>query len=301
MKNIDPTHVPPSFNPARRAALRLGGAATLLPLAGTLPQFAHAGAREVLAGEPRRVVRPDLAHRFRELGVPGTFALYDVSAHQLVLVDEDRADTRLVPASTYKVPHSVIAFETGVVPDPDQIQPYGGGPQRFKQWERDMSLREAIAASNVPVYQGVARRIGMARMQQWVDRLGYGNRQLGEVVDQFWLRGPLAISAVEQTRFLARLAQGQLPASARSQQWVREILRIETVGDRTLYAKTGWAMDAGLNVGWWVGWVEGPRSLHTFALNMDLTRDELAPKRMVIARDLLAEFGVLQRTGGKAG
>ncbi|KAA0178957.1 class D beta-lactamase OXA-837 [Cupriavidus gilardii] len=281
----------------RRRLLQLAGGAALLPAARlALADVAPASA----VAAPSEVARGDLMSHFRALDVDGCFALFDVKANRMTLVNASRAKTRMVPASTYKIPNSLIAFETGVVADPDQIQPYGGGKTRFPQWQRDMNLREAIAMSNVPVYQGIARRIGMQRMQTWVDRLDYGNRQLGKVVDQFWLRGPLAISAAEQTRFLARLAQGQLPASRLSQQWVREILRVEANDDHAIYAKTGWAMDAGLNHGWWVGWVERSGGVHAFALNMDLQREELAPKRMAIARAMMAELGVLPVENGQA-
>lgn len=51
-------------------------------------------------------------------------------------------------------------------------------------------------------------------MRANVSRLGYGNAEIGQVVDNFWLVGPLKISAMEQTRFLLRLAQ-ELPFPAR--------------------------------------------------------------------------------------
>ncbi|KAK0358164.1 hypothetical protein LTR94_036533, partial [Friedmanniomyces endolithicus] len=38
----------------------------------------------------------------------------------------------------------------------------------------------------------------------------------GSVIDAFWLDGPLKISALEQTRFLGRLAQGKLPVIRRN-------------------------------------------------------------------------------------
>ncbi|UXC39250.1 class D beta-lactamase [Cupriavidus gilardii] len=285
----------------RRRLLQLTGGAALLPAARLVQadDIARVAQRAETAA-PAEALRDDLMPHFRELDVDGCFAMLDVKANRLSLVNAPRAKTRMVPASTYKIPNSLIAFETGVVADPDQVQPYGGGKTRFPQWQRDMNLREAIAMSNVPVYQGVARRIGMQRMQTWVDRVDYGNRELGKQVDQFWLRGPLAISAVEQTRFLARLAQQQLPASRLSQQWVREILKVESGGDYALFAKTGWAMDAGLNHGWWVGWVERNGGVFTFALNMDLQREELAPKRLTIARAMMVELGALPAQGGPA-
>lgn len=286
---------PAQADRSRRSFLRTAGGLSLATVAGA--GIARTGTPPNGPAVPE--VRNDLMAYFRQLDVDGCFALLDADGGRQVLVNARRAQTRLVPASTYKVAHSVIAFGTGAVRDPEQVQPYGGGRARFAQWERDMTLREAIAASNVPLYQGIARRIGMQRMQAWVDRLDYGNRQLGDRVDQFWLRGPLKISAAEQTRFLARLAKGKLPASERSQRWVREMMRVETTPQYAIYAKTGWAMDDGLSLGWWVGWVERAGRIHTFALNMDVPRDELAAHRLPIAKAMLEDLGVLPSAAGK--
>jgi beta-lactamase class D len=48
-----------------------------------------------------------------------------------------------------------------------------------KAWNRDHTLRSAIAASAVPVYQEIARRIGAERMQKYLDLFEYGNRNIG--------------------------------------------------------------------------------------------------------------------------
>src|SRR5215475_11080663 len=87
--------------------------------------------------------RADLEAVFAENGLAGTFVLYDVAADHLTLVDGKRAGRRFVPASTFKIANTIIALETGVVKDENEIIPYGGRP--FKHWEKDMSMREAIA------------------------------------------------------------------------------------------------------------------------------------------------------------
>ena len=76
-----------------------------------------------------------------------------------------------------KVANSLIGLSTGAVRSADEVLPYGGKPQRFKAWEHDMSLRDAIKASNVPVYQELARRIGLERMRANVSRLGSATRK----------------------------------------------------------------------------------------------------------------------------
>ena len=229
---------------------------------------------------------------FQEHGVTGTFVLNDPAAGVEFAVNSGRSAQRYVPASTFKITNSLIALETGVVKDENEVIPYGGKPQPIKAWERDMPMREAIAMSNVPVYQEIARRVGLARYREWLARLEYGNAQTGDVVDRFWLDGPLEISAIEQTHFLAALAQQKLPLSARSQMIVRDILRLETNDGRTLYGKTGWQFSRTPQLGWWVGWIERDGSPVTFALNMDMGSDADAPKRIVIGKAMLNRLGV---------
>ena len=263
---------------SRRAVLRAGGCGLAAMVIGT----------RAAAGET--VVREDLSAVFGEMGLVGAFAAYDVAADRLTLVNAKRAAVRCVPASTFKIPNSLIALEIGAVKDADEVFRYDGKPRRIKAWEKDMTLREAMAASNVPVYQEIARRVGLERYNDWLARLDYGNRQPGTVVDQFWLEGPLEISAIEQTRFLAKLAQGRLPVSDRSHAIVKDIIRLEDKGVRVLFGKTGWSG----KVGWWAGWVEQRNRITTFALNIDMAGIEDAPKRIVLGKALLARLGVYE-------
>jgi beta-lactamase class D OXA-50 len=178
---------------------------------------------------------------FSGAGVQGTFVLYDPLENRLVGHDGARARERYVPASTFKLVNALIGLAGGYVRGLEEVLPYGGEPQPFKVWERDMNLREAFPASNVPVFQGLARRIGLETMQREVVRLQYGNAEIGQVVDRFWLDGPLMISAVEQAHFLTRLAVGELPFPPSAQQAVHEIACIERGEGWTLFpARLAW-------------------------------------------------------------
>ncbi len=273
---------------SRRAWLARTGA--LLAVTSLAGRGALAAPTETMAE------RSDLAALFENAGLRGTFALHEPRSGKLTVVDAARAARRFVPASTFKIPNSLIALETGAVRSLDEVLPYGGKPQEFKQWEKDMNLRDAIRVSNVPVYQEVARRIGLASMKDALVRLDYGNRSIGSVVDRFWLDGPLEISAIEQARFLSRLALGQLPFSARNQASVREITRLETLPDgSSLHGKTGWLFHAKPQIGWWVGWVQrAPGDVASFALNIDVLRgDADLSQRLPVGRAMLQALGAL--------
>ena len=260
----------------------------LLLLAASFVLCHSLGAREV------REVR-ELADIFRQHGVAGTFVMLDPEADTLFVSDGKRSTHRFVPASTFKIPNSLIALETGAVSDLEEVVPYGGKPQRLKQWERDMNLLDAIKASNVPIYQELARRVGLERMRDAVRKLGYGNMEIGELVDRFWLDGPLMISAVEQAEFLQRLVSGKLPVSAEALRAVKEITLLEKTDAYALHGKTGWYWPeaGGQQIGWWVGWIERDGKHYPFALNIDINADEDAAKRIPIARECLQRLGKL--------
>lgn len=236
---------------------------------------------------------PAVGELFKNAGVTGTFVLYDVSRQKFIGHDHERAGTRFIPASTFKIPNSLIGLSTGAVESVDEVLPYGGQPQRFKFWEKDMGLHDAIRISNVPIYQELARRIGLERMRENVIKLDYGNREIGNTVDNFWLVGPLRISAIEQTEFLAKLAQDELPFASDIQKTVREIVRIEQGDNWTLYAKTGWGGDTSPEIGWWVGWVQKEGRVYSFALNVDVYQAADADKRIPLGKASLKVLGVL--------
>ena len=115
------------------------------------------------------------------------------------------------------------------------------------------------------------------------------------MVDRFWLDGPLAISAVEQTTFLHRLAKGSLPISPEAVRAVKEITLLEKTETYELHGKTGWLSNPGPpQTGWWVGWIEREKKVYPFALNIDMLNDGVdAAKRTAIGRACLKALGKL--------
>ena len=187
----------------------------------------------------RSEIREDLAKHFTDDGTVGTFVGYKVDDYLVIASDKNRSGEAKLPASTFKIPNSLIALETGVVGDPDKdVFKWDGVTRSIEAWNKDHTMRSAIAASAVPVYQEIARRIGPERMQKYVDLFDYGNRDIGGGIDQFWLTGDLRIDPVQQVDFVDRLRRGVLPVSKRSQDLVRDILPVTKVGDAVIRAKS---------------------------------------------------------------
>lgn len=269
----------------RRAYLKgLGRAAGCAP-----PASPRADARPAAWTEVARI-----AELFRQAGMEGTFVVCDAVERTCAGHDRARAEKRFVPASTFKIANSLIGLAVGAVDSVDEVLPYRGPARPFMpEWARDMGLREAIALSNVPIYQELARRIGWGRMGDYLERMEYGNAHIGGEVDRFWLDGPLKISALEQTWFMARLARATLPLPVAVQRAVGDILLQEQGEGWRLYAKTGWQNAPGPGVGWWVGWVEQAGRVHAFALNLDIKIAADAGRRQELGRASLKALGLL--------
>ncbi|MCW1916647.1 class D beta-lactamase [Luteolibacter sp. GHJ8] len=244
-----------------------------------------------LHAEPTPRVDRSFGTAFQKEQATGTLAILDPTSAALRVWNPERAKQRFIPASTFKIANALIGLDTGTVKSPDEILPYGGKPQLFKEWEHDMSLKDGMRVSAVPIYQELARRIGPERMAAGVKALNYGNMETGKVIDRFWLDGPLTISATEQVEFIRRLLADELPLKKETMQQVRAIVSTEKFEHGTVHFKTGWCTATKPQIGWIVGWVTWGGTHTPFALNIDMSGLDEAPKRMAILKECLLSLG----------
>lgn len=238
----------------------------------------------------------DFKKYFDEYNVKGSILICDMNAGKYIYFDSARCNTAFIPASTFKIPNSIIGLETGVIADENFVIPWDGIKRQYGDWNQDLDLKTAIKLSAVPYYQELARRVGSARMAELVSKLGYGNMDVSGPVDSFWLNGKMRISQFEQIDFLKRLYKNELPVSQRSMDITKQIILNEDTLGYKLRAKTGWGNQDNKNIGWWVGWVETTVDVYFFATNIEA--GELAgglffEARKEITRKILTKLGAL--------
>lgn len=256
------------------------------------------------------------------LGLPLPASSRAPAMHRcVVIVDLKTADpwrsdtrecaTRLAPASTFKIPHALVALETGVIA-PDTVEKWDGTQYaEYQKWNRDQTVASALRPSVVWFFQRIAPRVGAARMHEWLQRLGYGNASTNGDVTMYWLNGTLRISPDEQATFLSRLYAGRLPFAADRVRLIRDALEqpfgsvenangvVQLEGPRPPGAswrpKTGRTRVDGRPVSWLVGDVTiGARS---FAFASAVWRDDstaIGPAEAAqLAANAFADRGLL--------
>jgi beta-lactamase class D len=264
------------------------------------------------APEPEPESAPPIVEREVDLTAffPGldpddaTFVVLNAQSGEIVRYNPARAARRFVPASTFKIPNSLIALETGVASGADHriawdsVRP-NDGSFWAASWSADHTLRSAMRNSVYWYYQVIAREIGADRMQSHLDRFDYGNRDMAGGVDVFWLRGDLRISPDEQVRFLRRMYDNDLGISEESTRIVKDIIVLESDSTYRLSGKTGTAgLGPTRTLAWLVGYVEKPGETSFFALNMEgedvWERWGNPDARLGLVRELLQAVGTLE-------
>jgi beta-lactamase class D len=159
---------------------------------------------------------------------------------------------RALPCSTFKLPHALVALESGVIRlgrdrlrcDPRECHAAHGEPD----------LAQAIRESCVSYFRQTARAIGKPRMEAALARLGYPRAAFTWALDGFWLDGGgFTLSPEEQLAWIRRFYTEPLPAAPAHLDAVRRMSLRSARPAYTLHGKTGATQKGGY--AWFLGQV----------------------------------------------
>jgi len=245
---------------------------------------------------------------FDSVGTTGCFGMFDNGQGHFTVYNLPRfRDSAFLPASTFKIVNSLIGLETGRIVNENMVIKWDGVNRFYpsgdsaKEWNKDLTMKQAFKVSAVPYYQEVARRIGKDTMQRWLDTLGYGQRygkfKIGNNIDTFWLDNSLKVTADEELGLVKKLYFDQLPFFKSTQKTVREVMLLEDNANYKLSYKTGWGhRENGHTLGWMVGWIEENKHPYFFSLQVESEKKDfdLIPARMAILKGILKQMGFME-------
>ena len=230
----------------------------------------------------------ELENIFKNKQVDGTIVIESLNTKKIYIYNDQRAEMFFSPASTFKIPNSLIALNEGVVTK-DSLIIWDKKTREYESWNKDQTLLTAFKSSCVWCYQEFASKIGVEKYKKYLKELNYGNKKIGDDVTRFWLDESLEITTFEQIKFLKRFYTNNLPFKIEDINLLKEIMIDEKNENYIIRAKTGWEG----RYGWYVGYVETKDDVWFFAMNIDTKSKDDLPKRKTITLETLRLKGII--------
>lgn len=190
-----------------------------------------------------------------------------------VLKTEGDCDKRYAPMSTFKIPLSLMGFDSGILVDEmHPVWPFKEGYVDWREvWKQDQTPKSWMKESCVWYSQVLTKQLGMKKFQEYVTKFDYGNKDLSGDKGQnngltnSWLSSSLQISSAEQVVFLQKMLAGKLPVKPHATTMTKNILFVEELKNGwKFYGKTGMGslinadgtQNPDLYHGWFIGFIE---------------------------------------------
>lgn len=236
----------------------------------------------------------DLSKYFQ--GYEGCFLLYDIRTSKYVIYNDKVSKERFSPCSSFKIYNSLIGLETKVLQNEDTTFKWDGKKYEFESWNKDQTLKSAVADSVVWYFEKSAAEVGSERMQKYIDSMNYGNKDISSGITNFWLYpNSLKISPREQVELLRKLYDYKLPFSRENIDIVKKIIVLSDKNDIKFSGKTGSGIiDNKRIMGWFVGYVEKGGNVYFFVTNIRSSENAGGDKAKEISIQILKDKDILK-------
>ncbi len=136
----------------------------------------------------RYIVSSQFENILSDNNVDGVILIFDEQKQIFYSNDFREASEAVLPASTFKIPHTIIGLEIGLLKDKHTVFEWNGAQRALPVWKKDLTVKEAFQLSCVPCYQELARQIGADRMNTHLTKIEFGDMHVNtQNIDNFWL------------------------------------------------------------------------------------------------------------------
>jgi beta-lactamase class D len=198
--------------------------------------------------------------------------VYDVDKSTFLLKDGS-CDQLISPASTFKIPLSLMGYDSGYLTSLDLPElPFRADyPVSLASHKHETSPAYWMKNSVVWFSQVLTEWLGMKRLINYVDAFDYGNKDLSgdpgmnNGLTRAWLSSSLKITPLQQLAFLQKLLNRELPVKEEAYEFTERLLKQDAAVDTyDVYGKTGSVVSpvdknnvkqGDRQYGWFIGWV----------------------------------------------
>jgi len=247
---------------------------------------------------PMTVLRPDWNSYFGELN--GTAVIFDPEENIFQVYNEDLADMRRSPCSTFKIISSLAGIESKVINPEDSLRLWSGEIFWNDDWNQDIDFYSAFRTSCVWYYRQVIDDIGPDIILETLEALQYGNCDISDwegnlnnnnrnpALTGFWIESSLKISPKEQTKVLERIFGESSDYAPDIRTILEEVMFLPESSDETckIYGKTGMGKNNNITVDcWYVGFADVGHRIY-FCIYLGETENQNVSS--TIAREIAA-------------
>lgn len=213
-----------------------------------------------------------------------------------VLMQRGDCQRQVTPASTFKIPLSLMGYDAGFLKDLHAPElPFRQGYVDWRpSWRSATGPAKWMSESVVWYSQQITQSLGKARFAAYTKRFEYGNQDVSgdaghDGLTASWLESSLRISPLGQLSFLSKLVNRQLGVSGYAYAMTAQLTQSSQSPEGwRINGKTG----SGAGYGWYVGWASKGARTYVFArlIQKDPTQAANVPSGMLARDGLIEEF-----------
>lgn len=203
------------------------------------------------------------------------------AATRQVVTEEGACDTRITPASTFKIAISLMGFDAGFLKSEHAplLTYRKGDPDWSESWLAATDPHKWIRDSVIWYSQRVTAALGAPRFQRYATAFRFGNADVSgdprrhDGLKWAWIDSSLQVSPREELGFLERVVRRELPVKAIAYEMTSRITAIPGEhGGWDIHGKTGTGFPLLANgrsdhahaYGWFVGWASRGARIFVF-------------------------------------
>lgn len=266
-------------------------AVLLLGLAPFISTYATDGSRYQWESSSENISYVDLSAYFGEY--EGSFVLYDLENDAWSIHDMEHATLRVAPNSTYKIYDALCGLEEGVITPENSFIAWNGETYPFEAWNTDQTLHSAMTSSVNWYFKSVDEQLGAASVNNYIQKIGYGNKNLSGDFSTYWMESSLEISPIEQVELLTKLQNNSFGFTPENINAVKDAICLSSSAAGTFYGKTGTGRVDGQDVnGWFIGYIETADNTYFFATNIGADSGATGGNATEITMSILSDMNI---------
>lgn len=198
---------------------------------------------------------------YKNFGVTGACVVFNQRKNIYYYSDTIKMRTLQSPNSSFHLYAGLIGLESGVIKNYENPN----GDDTLTQEH----LIKALKSNNTVFFLVNARRIKQEKLQNWLNLLNYGNRDISGGTTEFWKDNSLMISTKQQFDLLKKLYYYNLPFSFENIKLVKSTFRLTKLVNKNVYTYKFTGSQNGKQHAWYIGYVEFLNNTYMFVQSLE--------------------------------